>query len=577
MMLMSLFGPFSECHLNCKEVITMGYFHGELTSEGCKAVMGPNPEPGSFLLRLRKGTRSQLALAVAENGTICHTLIDCEKGRFNIRQTVASFPTVTKLIDSLKSMCKKPIVSNIMNSYGPNLQVFPLIDQRVTYPPQFFDISKATPTQKTTLDELVVAKKELQMAQNEFVFSVESPLIELVSVKEGSEPAPQSLKNHVQKCTESAIITVEIPSLQARRKMKVQMTITGKDALQRFLHKVPLANMEKIGLYLPKGSIWIDLSRQLSNYLIEPDSVIQVKDRPDANSAKTLLVHNRATGAEERIIYDDDTTVLGLIQACGKLIIPRIPSSGIRLFAGTPFFAVISKKLSEYKIGTEITQVEYDDAGQDALFVTPDCIPALRSKLSLYSEMTKNITTLNDKVCIVACKLTGALPPMNTALAPGLARKAGAMGLGPHGRPQTRMIKPGTYTLNNTPPPSHGPVVVKPLLPSMPAPTPAVSSVESEYAKLAEGLPPMELELQDTMKWISELVFLAVWWDSIDDSERSSSKIIQEAKDNVKHLFGPLCTNKTSRTVLIQNGALTPKQIISVVKCLNHVAQFSTN
>jgi len=65
------------------------------------------------------------------------------------------------------------------------------------------------------------------------------------------------------------------------RKMKVQMTHTGKDAVKRFLHNAPINDMERVGLYLPQGGIWVDLSRQLSNYLIAPESVIQVKHRPD--------------------------------------------------------------------------------------------------------------------------------------------------------------------------------------------------------------------------------------------------------------------------------------------------------
>jgi len=587
MMLMTLLGPFTECHTKCKEIVKAGYFHGELSSEGCKMLMGPNPEPGTFLLRLRRGTRNQFALAVAENGTITHTLIDCDKGHFNFRQTNTSYPSIIKLVESLPNMCKKPVMSDIMVKFGIGQCTLPLIDQGGSYPPPMFDTSKATSSQKALLDEIVEAKKELHVVQNRFVFGVESPLLELTAVKDDKEPESQMLRKHIKTCTDNAIMMVEIPALQAKRKMKVQMSSTGKDTLQRFLHKVPLENMDKVGLYLPKTGVWIDLGRQLSNYLIEPDSTIQVKHRPD--EIKTLLVRNRATGTDEHIIVDDNTTILGLIQACGKLVLSRVPYSGIRLFANTPFFALISAKLSDYKIGTEITEVEYDDAGQDALYVSPESIPGLRVKLEDYVDMSRTIHTLSDKVCCAVCKLTGALPPINPTTAPVLMKKAAAMGMGQLARPQTRMVKPGTS--EERPPvasgSSRGVVVIPSIPPSMPAPAPGSPTVPSnkiingtptdaDYKKLSEELPAMELELQDTMKWIAELVYLAVWWDNLDSSKQKAAETIQEAQTQVKHLFGPLCTNKASRGTLIQNGALTPKQIMAVIKCLDAVAQSST-
>jgi len=279
-------------------------------------------------------------------------------------------------------------------------------------------------------------------------------------------------------------------------------------------------------------------------------------------------VRNRATGMDEEIIYDDTTTILGIIQACGKLVPSRVPFSGIRLFPNTYFFAVHNAKLSEYKIGTEITEVEYDDAGQDAIYLPPECVLSVRSKLERYIELRKEISTLTDKVIATVCKLTGALPPINTTTSPVLMKKAAAMGGSAQlTRPQTRMIKPGEIDFK---------ALAKPGEKSCSGAAPSVWSSEARaepFQQLAsENLPAMELELQDTMKWISELVYLAVWWDSLESSEREFSDTITEAKQHVNHLFGPLCTNKASRSELIQNGCLTPKQIVAIVNCLDFVA-----
>jgi len=289
--------------------------------------------------------------------------------------------------------------------------------------------------------------------------------------------------------------------------------------------------------------------------------VIQVKHRPDEKSVKKLLVRNRATGMDEEIIYDDTTTILGIIQACGKLVPSRVPFSGIRLFPNTYFFAVHNAKLSEYKIGTEITEVEYDDAGQDAIYLPPECVLSVRSKLERYIELRKEISTLTDKVVATVCKLTGALPPINTTTSPVLMKKAAAMGGSAQlTRPQTRMIKPGEAAQlahKQTSKPS----VVTPMLQS-----PMLDA-------LPKDLPAMELELQDTMKWITDLVYLAVWWDSMDCAEQMKPETIQQAQTQIKQLFGPLCTNKTTRSTLVENGALTSKQISAVMHCLNCVAQ----
>jgi len=279
---------------------------------------------------------------------------------------------------------------------------------------------------------------------------------------------------------------------------------------------------------------------------------------------------------DEEIVYDDTTTILGIIQACGKLIPSRVPFSGIRLFPSTHFFAVHSAKLSDYKIGTEITEVEYDDAGQDAIYLPPDCVRSVRVKLDRYIELRKEISTLSDKVIAAVCKLTGALPPINTTTAPVLMKKAAAMGTGQLSRPQTRMIKPGDSDRSAAKTGPRTAVVVPSILQTRAPDSKDSAAAQLMMESLPKDLPAMELELQDTMKWITELVYLAVWWDSLDSAEQAKPEIIEQAQTQIKQLFGPLCTNKATRSTLIENGALTAKQIIAVMHCMNSVSKHTT-
>jgi len=177
----------------------------------------------------------------------------------------------------------------------------------------------------------------------------------------------------------------------------------------------------------------------------------------------------------------------------------RVPFSGIRLFRDTPFFAVNTAKLSEYGIGADITEVEYDDAGQDAQYVPPESVSAVQLRLKSYLELRRNIAKLSEKVIITVCKLTGALPPINTSTAPVLMKRAAASGATQLSRPQTRMIKPGEIDFK---------ALAKPGEKSCSGAAPSVWSSEARaepFQQLAsENLPAMELELQDTMKWIAE-------------------------------------------------------------------------
>lgn len=92
----SMFGPLNELHQRCKDAVDSGFFHGEQTSqESDECFKKTGRTPGSYLVRLRKGAKHQIALAfVDDSHNTKHMLISITKGGFTLHAGGASYPVI---------------------------------------------------------------------------------------------------------------------------------------------------------------------------------------------------------------------------------------------------------------------------------------------------------------------------------------------------------------------------------------------------------------------------------------------------------------------------------------------------
>lgn len=89
---MALFGPLSQCHIKCKDLIDAGIFHGEITSQEADDRLRAADAVGGYLVRLRKGSRHQVALAFMDSQKMCkHILLDVNQNMYCIHQLPQAF------------------------------------------------------------------------------------------------------------------------------------------------------------------------------------------------------------------------------------------------------------------------------------------------------------------------------------------------------------------------------------------------------------------------------------------------------------------------------------------------------
>lgn len=564
----ALLGPLAACATRCRELVAAGYFHGELSSDECRAVLAAHAAPGAFLLRLRRGTRGQLALAVCdERGALCHTLIDAQPGRYHVRQTTAYHATLPQLVAAFPAQCRVPVPSHILDTHGPASHAFPL--SLLSSP---FLSSPSAPATAVVIDVRAVAPgrlagvgaalRALQHAQTELRLGVEGPVLAQTAERAGAAPAGGVLRALADQCRDETLVCVEIPALQARRKVRVAAAARGHEALARFLHRAPLDDMAHVGLYLPATGVWLDLDRPVASYLLAPECVVQVRHRPTAATAEgaeateaetetvVVTVHNRVAGGDERIVCDAHTTVLGLVQACAKPGAARAARTGIRLFAHAPYFAVPDAPAAAYALGTALGEVEYDDAAQDAVFVPPAAMPAVRAALAPAQRLAAAIADLTRRLdAAVTQFLEGA--PQQASQEP------------PQEQPQQQQEKPQQEEKEE--------VVVA-----------ATAEVKQEKEKQEEEEEhkeeneeqEMSAELEETMRWLADAAYVAAWWERLGDAGRAAPGVRAQAKAHVQRLFGAACASRAA--ALLDGGALTGAQLAALVQCLASVATAAT-
>ena len=91
-LLVALFGPLHLCAAKCRELIEAGIFHGEITSQEADERLKAVNVVGGYLVRLRKGSRHQVALAFMDSQKVAkHILLDVKDGAYCIHQLTTMF------------------------------------------------------------------------------------------------------------------------------------------------------------------------------------------------------------------------------------------------------------------------------------------------------------------------------------------------------------------------------------------------------------------------------------------------------------------------------------------------------
>eukprot|EP00727_Mastigamoeba_balamuthi_P002744 m51a1_g12467 hypothetical protein (1146) ;mRNA; f:113-4353 len=117
----TLFGPLSECLSKCHDLVHSGYFHGELTSqEAEEALRASGGRPGSFLIRLRRGAKQQMALAFVDSQhAFKHTIISINKHSYYLHSAGGIYKTIPAMLSAYSSKFFLPVKTDLLALYNP--------------------------------------------------------------------------------------------------------------------------------------------------------------------------------------------------------------------------------------------------------------------------------------------------------------------------------------------------------------------------------------------------------------------------------------------------------------------------
>jgi hypothetical protein len=66
--------------------------------------------------------------------------------------------------------------------------------------------------------------------------------------------------------TKEIILNVEVPFLQAKRKIKIPREKTIDEFVEQALRKIPIENVNKLGVFIAKTGIWLEEKVEYWNY-----------------------------------------------------------------------------------------------------------------------------------------------------------------------------------------------------------------------------------------------------------------------------------------------------------------------
>jgi len=424
-LLVALFGPLSACAAKCKELIEAGIFHGEITSQEADERLKAVGAVGGYLVRLRKGSRHQIALAFMDSQKVTkHILLDVNQNNYCIHQLPAIFPSIPKLVFAYRSKFVQAVSYPLMNQFGPNATSANLVGLSPSAQPSSSSstpgVSVSTPKANTNVTDIrgmsfaeiealfaaiaseansIVASKNVQIPPG----ASEQALIErgrqlmndleiakqhilaismldkpfVVDPGLGSAPSNAGyLQQVLSKVKPQIVCNIRVPLLEVEGKRNLPGTCDRQEALDKILRKAKVDNMDQLGLYLPASGVWTDPKRPLSSYLLVPEDRIDVLFLPQQQNPCVVCVNNTLTGEMERVPIDDHTTIFGLIQAVNKPDPDKIAQSGIRIrSAAGSFFCDPTKLCTDYQVGLSIKSVEYGVVSVGEQFVQPKFAP----------------------------------------------------------------------------------------------------------------------------------------------------------------------------------------------------------
>lgn len=112
------------------------------------------------------------------------------------------------------------------------------------------------------------------------------------------------------------ILNVEVPSMQAKRKMKFGSDRTVREAIQLILRNYPIENLDYLALYLKNTGIWLEETRRLYTYLLSNEDTLELKYKKGTGvSTETVTVYHENSQSPEFVKIYPETTVKGLIQS----------------------------------------------------------------------------------------------------------------------------------------------------------------------------------------------------------------------------------------------------------------------
>jgi len=420
----ALFGPLSACAGKCKELIDAGIFHGEITSAEADERLKAVDAVGGYLVRLRKGSRHQIAVAFMDSQKVTkHILLDVNQNSYCIHQLPAVYSSIPKLVFAYRSKFIQAVSYPLMNQFGPNATSANLVGLTQGSSQSSSSSTPRGPNSTPKVNTNVTDVKGMSYAEIEALFSAiateantivsnipvqiplgttEASLIDrgrqlmndleiakkhIIAVAMADKPflvdpglgaGPSNagyLQQILAKVKPNIMCNIRCPIADYQGVKLIPGTCDKRKAVEKIHLRVDV-DVEKLGLYLPASGIWTDPSRPLSSYLLVDRDGIDVLVVPEQVNPCIVCVSNTLTGEAENVPIDDHTTIFGLIQAVKKPDPETIAKSGIRIrTAGGSFFCDPTKLCTDYQVGLSIKSVEYGVVSVGEQFVQPKFAP----------------------------------------------------------------------------------------------------------------------------------------------------------------------------------------------------------
>jgi len=506
----ALFGPLSACAAKCKELIDAGIFHGEIASHEADERLKAADAVGGYLVRLRKGSRHQIAVAFMDSQKVTkHILLDVNQNSYCIHQLPTMFSSIPKLTFAYRSKFIQAVSYPLMNQFGPNATSANLVGltQASSLAQGSANNTPRSPTSGPKVNTNVTDIKGMSFADLEALFSAiaseantvvashpvqippgttEATLLErsrqlmndleiakqhILAIAMADKPfivdpglcaGPSNagyLQQILAKVKPNIMCNIRCPIADYQGVKIIPGTCDKRKAVEKIHLRVDV-DVDKLGLYLPASGVWTDPSRPLSSYLLVDQDRIDILVVPEQQNPCVVCVNNTLTGETENVPIDDHTTIFGLIQAVRKPDQDRIAQSGIRIrTAAGSFFCDPTKLCTDYQVGLSIKSVEYGVVSVGEQFVQPKFAPLDKAQplIAACVSSLANVATVKQ-LTLQVVDIQRMIQALKSGVAPMAAPPSVASPTAPSG-PAPGVIAPAA--LRSGPPTQMAPIAVR--------------------------------------------------------------------------------------------------------------------